>query len=82
MKETKKNNTYLSRFYNRGEENEYTKYHRSVLEAKIHYGNNLVYSMVTEPIENSAEYNEKKLNKEEIKQDCERKTQKIYLLNC
>ena len=70
---TKKNDNYLSRCYNRGEENEYTRYHRSVLEAKIYFGNNLVCSMATETIENSAEYNEKKLTEEEIKQDCERK---------
>ena len=31
----KKNEHYLSRCYNRGEDNEYLKYHRSVLEAKI-----------------------------------------------
>ena len=32
---TKKNDNYLSRCYNKGKENEFTKYHRSVLEAKI-----------------------------------------------
>ena len=31
-----KNEYYLSRTYNRGEENEVTKYHRSVLEAEIY----------------------------------------------
>lgn len=31
----KKNDYYLSRCYNKGEENEFTRYHRSVLEAKI-----------------------------------------------
>lgn len=30
---TKKNDNYLSRCYNKGEEKEYTRYHRSVLEA-------------------------------------------------
>ena len=69
----KKNDNYLSRCYNRGEKNEFTKYHRSVLEAKIYLGNNLVCSMATETIENSVEYNEKKLSEEEIKQDCESK---------
>ena len=69
----KKNENYLSRCYNRGKENEFTKYHRSVLEAKIYLGNGLVCSMATEFIENSAEYTEKKLSEEEIKQDCERK---------
>lgn len=69
----KKNDNYLSRCYNRGERNEFTKYHRSVLEAKIYLGNNLVCSMATETIENSVEYNEKKLSEEEIKQDCESK---------
>ena len=69
----KKNDNYLSRCYNRGERNEFTKYHRSVLEAKIYLGNNLVCSMATETIENPVEYNEKKLSEEEIKQDCESK---------
>ncbi|MGN0400666.1 MAG: transposase family protein [Acetatifactor sp.] len=69
----KKNESYLSRCYNKGKENEYIKYHRSVLEAKIYFGNNLVCSMATEPIENSTGYNEKKLSEEEIKQDCESK---------
>ena len=69
----KKNENYLSRCYNRGKENECTKYHRSVLEAKIYLGNGLVCSMATEFIENSEEYNEKKQSEEEIKQDCERK---------
>lgn len=31
-----KNANYLTRIYHRGEENEFTKYHRSVLEAKIY----------------------------------------------
>lgn len=69
----KKNENYLSRCYNRGKENECTKYHRSVLEAKIYFGNGLVCSMATEFIENTAEYHGKKLSEEEIKQDCERK---------
>ena len=30
----KKNAFYLGRCYNRGEEGEFTKYHRSILEAK------------------------------------------------
>lgn len=70
---TKKNENYLSRCYNKGKDNEFIKYHRSILEAKIYFGNNLVCSIATEPIENSAEYNEKKLSEEEIKQDCESK---------
>ena len=70
---TQKNETYLSRCYNKGKENEITKYHRSVLEAKIYFGNNLVCSIATETIENSAEYNAKRLSEEEIKQDCESK---------
>ena len=70
---TKKNDNYLSRCYNKGKENEFTKYHRSVLEAKIYFGNDLVCSMATETIENSTKYNEKKLSEEEIKQDCESK---------
>ena len=35
----KKNDYYLSRCYNRGEANEFMKYHRSVLEAKLYFGN-------------------------------------------
>lgn len=69
----KKNENYLSRCYNKGTENEFMKYHRSVLEAKIYLGNGLVCSIATETIENSAEYYEKKLSEEEIKQDCESK---------
>lgn len=68
-----KNENYLSRCYNKGKENEHVKYHRSVLEAKIYFGNNLVCSMATETIENSEEYNRKEFSEEEIKQDCERK---------
>ena len=70
---TQKNGNYLSRCYNKGKENEFIKYHRSVLEAKIYFGNNLVCSITTETIENSEEYNRKKFSEEEIKQDCESK---------
>lgn len=68
---TQKNDFYLSRCYNRGEDKEILKYHRSVLEAKIYFGHNLLCSIATEPILNSAEY----LNQSEevIKQDCESK---------
>ena len=52
----KKNDYYLSRCYNRGEANEFMKYHRSVLEAKLYLGNNLVCSIASEPIQNSEEY--------------------------
>ena len=34
----KKNDYYLSRCYNKGGDNEFYKYHRSVLEAKIYFG--------------------------------------------
>lgn len=67
----KKNEGYLSRCYNKGEKNEFTKYHRSVLEAKIYLGNNLVCSIASEPIENSEEYVNQ--SEEAIKQDCESK---------
>ena len=50
---------------------EFTKYHRSVLEAKIRFGNNLVCSIVSEPIENSDAYVNQ--SEEAIKQDCESK---------
>ena len=60
----KKNDNYLSRCYNKGKENEFTKYHRSVLEAKIYFGNDLVCSMATETIENAEKYSTKKLSEE------------------
>ena len=67
----KKNDYYLSRCYNKGEDNEFYKYHRSVLEAKIYFGNNLVCSIASETIENSEDYVNQ--NDEKVKQDCERK---------
>ena len=66
-----KNDTYLSRCYNRGEENEFTKYHRSILEAKLYLGTNLVCSVASEMIKNSEEY--KNQSEEKVKQDCESK---------
>lgn len=69
----KKNDNYLQRVYNRGEANEISKYHRSVLEAKIYFGNSLVCSIATEMIENTPENQGKKLTEESIKQDCESK---------
>ncbi len=68
---TQKNDYYLSRCYNKGESNEFYKYHRSVLEAKIYFGNNLLCSIATEPILNSEEYVNQ--SDEAIKQDCESK---------
>ena len=67
----KKNNYYLSRCYNRNEENEFVKYHRSVLEAKIYFGDNLVCSIASETIENSDAYVNQ--TDEAVKQDCESK---------
>ena len=67
----KKNDTYLSRCYNRGESNEFTKYHRSVLEAKLYLGHDLVCSIATEPIQNTEEYNNQ--SEDKVKQDCESK---------
>ena len=67
----KKNDYYLSRCYNRDEEKEFVKYHRSVLEAKIYFGDNLVCSIASEPIENSDAYVNQ--TAEDIKQDCESK---------
>lgn len=66
-----KNEYYLSRCYNKGESNEFYKYHRSVLEAKIYFGNDLLCSIATEPILNSEEYVNQ--TEEVIKQDCESK---------
>ena len=66
-----KNEYYLSRCYNRGEANEFTKYHRSVLEAKLYLGNNLMCSVASETIQNSEEYVHQ--SEEKIKQDCESK---------
>ena len=67
----KKNDYYLSRCYNRNEENEFLKYHRSVLEAKIYFGDNLVCSIASETIENSEAYVNQ--GEEAVKQDCESK---------
>ena len=67
----KKNDSYLSRCYHRGEANEFIKYHRSVLEAKLYLGNNLVCSIASEAIQNSEEYI--KQSEEKVKQDCESK---------
>ena len=67
----KKNDYYLSRCYNRNEENEFVKYHRSVLEAKIYFGDNLVCSIASETIENSEAYVNQ--GEEAVKQDCESK---------
>ena len=67
----KKNEQYLSRCYHRGEENEFERYHRSVLEAKIYFGNNIVCSIATEPIENAETADGK--SAEKAKQDCESK---------
>lgn len=67
----KKNDTYLSRCYNRGESNEFTKYHRSVLEAKLYLGHDLVCSIATEPIQNTEEYINQ--GEDKVKQDCESK---------
>ena len=67
----KKNEYYLSRCYNRGEADEFTKYHRSVLEVKLYLGNNLVCNIASEPIQNSEEYIDQ--SEEKIKLDCESK---------
>ncbi|MCI5622049.1 MAG: transposase family protein, partial [Lachnospiraceae bacterium] len=67
----KKNEHYLSRCYNRGSDNEYVKYHRSILEAKIYFGENLVRSIASETIENSEEYINQ--SDEAVKQNCESK---------
>ena len=67
----KKNDYYLRRCYNRGESDEFMKYHRSVLEAKLYLGNNFVCSIATEAIENSEEYINQ--SEEKVKQDCESK---------
>ena len=68
---TQKNDYYLSRCYNKGEDNEFYKYHRSVLEAKLYFGHNLLCSIATEPILNCEEYINQ--SDETIKQDCESK---------
>ena len=69
----KKNDCYLERCYNKGTNEEYIRYHRSVLEAKIYFGDNLLASIGTEAIENSEEYQRKKYTDEQLKQDCESK---------
>lgn len=67
----KKNDFYLSRCYNRGEAEEFMKYHRSVLEAKLYLENNLVCSIATETVQNSQEYIRQ--SEEKVKQDCEKR---------
>lgn len=67
----KKNDYYLSRCYNRGGADEFMKYHRSILEAKLYLGNDLVCSIASEPIQNSEEYINQ--SREKVKQDCESK---------
>ena len=51
--------------------NEYVRYHRSILEAKIYFGENLVCSIASETIENSEEYINQ--SDEAVKQNCESK---------
>jgi len=52
-----------------------TRYYHSVLEAKIVLGDDLILSIASEFIENDGEdaARQKKMNAEEIKQDCETK---------
>ena len=69
----KKNDQYLLRTYDKGKDTEFKKYHRSVLEAKIYLGKDLVASIATEPIENEPDYEALKMTDEQIKQDCEYK---------
>ena len=67
----KKNEHYLSRCCNRGSDNEYVKYRRSMFKAKIYFGENLVCGIASETIENSEEYINQ--SDEAVKQDCESK---------
>lgn len=67
----KKNEHDLNQCYNRGKDNEYVKYHKSILKAKIYFGENLVCSIASETIENLDEY--KNQSDEAVKQDCESK---------
>ena len=68
-----KNEHYLERCYNRGMEEEIRRYHRSVLEAKLYLGNDILISMGTETIENDGKYVKNKWGEEKQKQDCELK---------
>ena len=68
-----KNEHYLERCYNRGTEDEIRRYHRSVLEAKLYLGNDILISMGTESIENDEKYIKNKWSEEKQKQDCELK---------
>jgi hypothetical protein len=63
----------LTKTFNKGEENEKTMYYHQVLEAKVILGDNLVFSIGTEFIENEQE--------ELTKQDCERKAFKRLAKN-
>lgn len=63
----------LTKTFNKGEENEKTVYYHQVLEAKVVLGDDLVFSIGTEFIENEQE--------ELSKQDCERKAFKRLASN-
>lgn len=52
-------------------DDEFLKYHRSILEAKICFGGNLVCSIASETIENLENYINQ--SDEAVKQDCESK---------
>lgn len=71
----KLNEKCLERHYNKATENETVNYYSSVLDAKIYFGNKLITSIAVEFIENNSEDTlmQKKMNVEEIKQDCETK---------
>ena len=65
----RKNDRYLKCDYNKNTDNAKTKYHTSVLEAKIWFGNELIASIGTEPIQNEDGYYDS--TNEKMKQDCE-----------
>lgn len=71
----KLNDKCLERHYNKGTDEETVNYHCDVLEAKIIFGEKLVFSLGSEFIENNGEdaVRQKEMSEEMRKQDCETK---------
>jgi len=68
---TKINDRCLERHYNKGTDEETVNYHIDVLEAKIYFGENLLFSLGSEFIENENSGSTDTKEAEISKQDCE-----------
>lgn len=66
----KHNSAYLSQTFNRGTEQEKTVYYRSVVEAKVYLGNDIVMSLESE-FEDNSDIGINSKSEGDIKQDCE-----------